>query len=140
MGVPSSNNFRGFAYQGLVPGGEVWTTSPGKVCPGDRRISQIPQIIERAKQIVGGGGDDFLSALSPQEQRDLFNRVFAMLKQKWYAIVDGKAVQVNPGTPGATPTSVLDTLDGAYLVGKISDLDKKVSELEAKLDAKPEEK
>lgn len=38
---------------GLVPGGEVWSTSAGKVCPGDRRIAQMPQIIARARQLAG---------------------------------------------------------------------------------------
>ncbi len=51
-------NWAGYAYAGRVAGGEVWTTSKGKVCPGDRRIAQIPQIIDRAKQIVGTGGED----------------------------------------------------------------------------------
>lgn len=47
-------NWAGFAYGGRVAGGEVWTTSPGKVCPGDRRINQvINQIIPRARQIAG---------------------------------------------------------------------------------------
>lgn len=38
---------------GLVPGGELWSSSAGKVCPGDRRIAQMPQIIARARQLVG---------------------------------------------------------------------------------------
>jgi hypothetical protein len=47
-------NWAGFAYGGRVAGGEVWTTTPGKVCPGDRRITQvITQIIPRARQIAG---------------------------------------------------------------------------------------
>jgi hypothetical protein len=56
---------RGVAYHSLgVPatkgatasrtGGELWSTAVGKVCPGNRRIAQIPQIIARAKQIAGG--------------------------------------------------------------------------------------
>lgn len=28
-------------YAGRVPGGERWSTSPGKVCPGDKRIRQL---------------------------------------------------------------------------------------------------
>lgn len=49
---------RGIGYhrQGVDPyrdpGGEVWS-SPGRACPGDRRVAQIPQIIERARQIMG---------------------------------------------------------------------------------------
>lgn len=50
---------------GRVPGGEVWSSSRGKVCPGDKRIAQIPQIIKRARQIAGlekdTGGEDELS-------------------------------------------------------------------------------
>jgi hypothetical protein len=38
---------------GRVSGGEVWSSSTGKVCPGDRRIAQIPQIIKRARQMAG---------------------------------------------------------------------------------------
>lgn len=70
--VPLPNSKRastgiGFHRQGIdgnfpngrVAGGEVWSTSTGKVCPGDRRIAQIPGIIARAKQIVGG--DDIVT-------------------------------------------------------------------------------
>lgn len=37
-----------------VPDGELWSSSYGKTCPAPRRIAQIPQILARAKQIVGG--------------------------------------------------------------------------------------
>lgn len=49
---------RGLAYHrqgidgnfsnGRVPGGEVWTKHRGKVCPGDRRIAQLPAILAAA--------------------------------------------------------------------------------------------
>jgi|tagenome__1003787_1003787.scaffolds.fasta_scaffold20778898_2 hypothetical protein len=51
---------RGIAYhrQGvpgyMVAGAEQWSTSNRKSCPGDRRIAQIPQIITRAKALLGG--------------------------------------------------------------------------------------
>lgn len=51
-------NWAGYAYSGIVPGGEVWTKSKGKVCPGDRRISQIPQIIARARVLAGLNRED----------------------------------------------------------------------------------
>jgi hypothetical protein len=35
-------------YPGRVPGGETWTLSYGKVCPGARRISQLPDILAAA--------------------------------------------------------------------------------------------
>ncbi|CAI9417424.1 peptidoglycan recognition protein family protein [Nocardioides sp. T2.26MG-1] len=37
-------------YPGRVPGGETWTTSPGKVCPGRNRIAQIPTILNLAQE------------------------------------------------------------------------------------------
>lgn len=42
-------NFGSYAYPGRVPGGERWTKSRGKVCPGDRRIKTLlERIIPRA--------------------------------------------------------------------------------------------
>ncbi len=35
-----------------VDGGEHWSTSYGKVCPGSARMAQIPSIISRARQLV----------------------------------------------------------------------------------------
>lgn len=50
----------GYAYGGRITGGEVWTTSPGKVCPGDNRITQlINEIIPRARQLAGLEDDMF---------------------------------------------------------------------------------
>lgn len=52
-------NWAGFAYGGRIDGGEVWTKSPGKVCPGDRRITQlINVIIPRARVLAGLQEDD----------------------------------------------------------------------------------
>lgn len=39
-----------YRFPGRVPGGEVWTEHRGKVCPGDRRISQLPDILRLAKE------------------------------------------------------------------------------------------
>lgn len=53
---------RGIAYhrQGIdpwrVPDGELWSSSTGKICPGDARIAQIPGLISRARAIVAGQG------------------------------------------------------------------------------------
>lgn len=40
-----------------VDGGEAWSESTGKACPGDRRIAQVPEVIRRARAIAGGGDD-----------------------------------------------------------------------------------
>jgi hypothetical protein len=59
---------RGIAYhrQGIDPwrvsGGELWTSFPGKVCPGDKRISQlVNEIIPRARVLAGLEDDVALS-------------------------------------------------------------------------------
>lgn len=58
--IPDSRPGRrgiGYHRQGVDPyrvdGGEVWSTAYGKVCPGNRRVAQIPGIIARARVIVG---------------------------------------------------------------------------------------
>jgi hypothetical protein len=38
-----------------VDGGETWSSSYGKVCPGAAKIAQIPGIIRRARDLQGGG-------------------------------------------------------------------------------------
>lgn len=51
---------RGFGYHRLgidpwrVSGGQKWSTSRGKLCPGDAKIAQAPQIVARAAELVGG--------------------------------------------------------------------------------------
>lgn len=45
-------NFGSYAYPGRVMGGEHWSKSRGKVCPGDRRIKTLlERIIPRAVQL-----------------------------------------------------------------------------------------
>jgi hypothetical protein len=51
---------RGIAYhrQGIDPwrvaGGELWSSARGKACPGNRRIAQVPAVIELARHLTGG--------------------------------------------------------------------------------------
>lgn len=54
QGIDSPNNFAGYVYKGRVSGGVLWTKATGKVCPGDRRITQlINEIIPRARVLAG---------------------------------------------------------------------------------------
>lgn len=57
--IPDSKPGReGIGYHRLgidpwrVAGGELWSSSYGKICPGPARIAQVPQIIERARELV----------------------------------------------------------------------------------------
>jgi len=62
QGCDSDNNYAGYAYTGRVPGGELWSSAKGKVCPGDRRITQlINTIIPRARVLAGLEEDDDVS-------------------------------------------------------------------------------
>lgn len=46
-------NFDSYAYPGRVPGGEHWSKSFGKVCPGDRKIKTLLyKIIPRAAFLI----------------------------------------------------------------------------------------
>lgn len=78
-------NFADYDYPGRVSGGEVWTTSRGKVCPGDRRISQRPAILARAKKIVAGGTP------TPTEPEDDMPYTEAQLTQFMKNAIDAMA-------------------------------------------------
>jgi hypothetical protein len=81
------------------------------------------------KNISAIGG--FLMSLSDQEQRDLFNRIFGMLRQRYFAKDDkDSVVEVGKDHPTAVPATVLDSLDGNFLVNKIAAVEKRVSDLE----------
>lgn len=54
QGIDGNYLGEGYKFPGRVPGGEVWSESDGKVCPGDRRISQLPQILSLAEELVNG--------------------------------------------------------------------------------------
>jgi hypothetical protein len=80
---------------------------------------------------IGG----FLMSLTDQQQRDLFDRIFGMLKQRYYAKDDqGVIVEVGSDHPKATPATVLDSLDGNFLVNMMNTLEKRVSKLEDTVD------
>ncbi|WP_156756420.1 glycoside hydrolase family 25 protein [Actinokineospora pegani] len=67
--------------------------------------------------------EDFLSALSHDEQRNLYNRVMGFMVQRWY-LQEGDVLRpVAEGTPGALPARSLDTLDGNFLLGALPDRD-----------------
>jgi hypothetical protein len=80
---------RGIGYHRLgvpgymVAGAEQWSSSTGKVCPGNRRIAQVPQIIARARQLAGGAAptptveDDMFEA----SDRQALNNVAVLLSQ-----------------------------------------------------------
>lgn len=59
----SKGSRRGVGYHRLgidpwrVSGGEVWSSARGKICPGDRRIAQVPAVVAAARRILNGDND-----------------------------------------------------------------------------------
>jgi N-acetylmuramoyl-L-alanine amidase len=82
-------NFSDYDYPGRVSGGEVWTKSFGKVCPGDRRISARDRILARAKQIVEGDDD-----MTP-EQDELLKYISRQVKATAQLITDTNEVNLD---------------------------------------------
>lgn len=92
--VPDSrSDRRGVAYhrQGIDPwrkdGTEDWSLSDGKVCPGDRRVNQVPEVINRAQTILSGDseGDDMFE----DDDRALL-RTLALNEEGKYAVAQGQ--------------------------------------------------
>lgn len=50
-------NWSGYAYGGWTVG-EVWSSSNGKVCPGDRRIQQLIEVIIPRSRVLAGLDED----------------------------------------------------------------------------------
>lgn len=95
---------RGIGYHRLgidpwrVSGGELWSSSYGKICPGAGKIAQIPEIINRARTIAGaseelftvGQFEDLMAKLSHHDAEEdnryvryetLFGRVMTKLEE-----------------------------------------------------------
>lgn len=113
----------------LAPHAHLWQDNNTQVQVGG--ITCDRNLILKDIPFIGG----FLMSLSDKEQRDLFNRIFGMLRQRYYAKDDkGVVVEVGEGTPGAVPAAVLDSLDGNHLVQRIESLEKRVTALESGVD------
>jgi hypothetical protein len=86
----------------MVPGAEQWSTAQGKVCPGNRRIAQIPQIIQMAN-----GADDM--PLSDDDLRKVYQAV-------WFGIAGAQLIpnlRRDPtGKVGEWPFTTLGAMDG----------------------------
>ena len=87
-------DFSEMKYPGRVAGGEVWTTSPGKVCPTDARIAQLPHILARARALTDG---DIVT------EDDIQKVAAAVLASK-----------VPGGSPNLTVAEVLERLAKAF--------------------------
>jgi hypothetical protein len=94
-------------------------------------INAGPAAVQRVADRLRNEGTGFLMSLSAQEQRNIYNRIMAFLRQRFWKTVDGKAVEVAGNVQGAIPCAALDTLDGAYIVGLIGKTTERIIRLEA---------
>ncbi len=77
--IPDSRPGRrgvGWHRQGIDPyrvsGGETWSNARGKVCPGDRRVAQIPQVVARANEIMQGAGQPPPAPVPDNQEDEMF--------------------------------------------------------------------
>lgn len=138
-------NFGSFAYGGRVSGGEVWSTSTGKVCPGDRRIHQLINVIIPRAQAIAGGQEADLDAT--QDARlthveKMLVRLFDSFKLSYehynHPVWDTQLSNLNPqpGQPASLPAGILQygTNMGAWeAVSRLAALANDLTDDEAKI-------
>lgn len=119
-----------------VAGHKEWQR--GKIDPrlfGDDSMDKMRAEVA-AYLKAGPEGVDELSAAAEQMIKETKDRVFGMLRQRWYVPVEGKpgaVSEVAEGTKGAIPGRVLDTLDGNLLVQSSAAVADKVTAIDAKV-------
>jgi hypothetical protein len=82
----------------MVAGAEQWSSAQGKVCPGDRRIAQIPALLSRAQQLLG----------APTTTGDVLDMDAATLKKLVYEVLMQDDVRERLGLGPVRP--IYDTL------------------------------
>jgi hypothetical protein len=150
----SAQSSRGLGWhrQGIDPWRcstcERWSSSSGKVCPGDRRVAQMPRIIARAQQIVSGTptpGDDDM----PLNQADLDN-IYLVVRNVIQHPTDGKTLfgnmfvsrETDPTMPGPEKVRAIQELADAKTIAMrletdLADLKVTVDAILAKLETPP---
>lgn len=112
-------NFASYQYPGRVSGGEVWTSSPGKVCPGDRKISQLPDILALA---LGQEEDDL--PYTPEEfEQHVRNAVTACFTTSGHAVRTEVRGLAKSGTDDAFAEGGSPTRVGARECSKLGTAD-----------------
>lgn len=127
------NNFlaKGFDFAGVVAGGEIWSGDTGKVCPGDRRIKQIPKIIARAREIAGG--EDWFDMATKADLESVVSKKLTDVHKKLNDIV--KTLTAPLGESGPTPRQALaDAAAETEMSAAMANLKTRLDEVDAKLD------
>ncbi|MFE7315148.1 peptidoglycan-binding protein [Streptomyces sp. NPDC057555] len=137
--VTTSTSGRGLGYHGM--GGAAW--GGHTACPGTRVVAQLPEIVSRAKSLVGGGGSGGgVGGTYTVRKGDTLSGIGARLGVKWRTLAELNNIEapyvIKPGQtlktgkpsvstyapfPGAgyfrkSPRSALITAMGTRLVAE----------------------
>lgn len=86
MGVPGNelpNSLKGTKYQ--------WSKYPGKVCPGKKRISQVPEIVKLAQgDTTLATSTEGIFGMSKYSGGRIYRAVQKLVKNKWRSLYLGK--------------------------------------------------
>lgn len=100
-----NGDFSDFRFPGRVSGGELWSGSTGKVCPGDRKIAQRSEILAIAKAITNG---DDMTKLS----KEALDQIRAVVRDELSKA--GNTVRIDhdgrPSTPKYSLTTMLRSI------------------------------
>jgi hypothetical protein len=127
-----------------VDGGELWSKYAGKICPGTKKISQIPTIIQKAIVMAGDTQEGELSATDAQKVIDYAEQVSIQIQKHIDQVIppaiDAAKAEIKDYTAACT-TSVKDyvrqTDNEAQILNAVAALTQKVTDLTAKVDALP---
>jgi hypothetical protein len=84
----------------VVSGGELWSSSYGKTCPGATKITQVPSIIQHAQN----GADDM--PLTADDLWQIENRAYAATRNLFYDMIAGSAPAARNAFDGLVKESV----------------------------------
>ena len=127
-------NFPGGILHGRKPGGMHYSRSRGKVCPGNAKIRQVPDVFARAQQILNGtpaGG-----TTPPTTKKDWFDMATKKdLEDAVWAVLN-RQISVGGDTAkrhGKTAPLYALIRDGAYALDEIRDTPRRVWMYEVKV-------
>lgn len=120
---------KGFEFPGKVDGGEVWSEDKTKVCPGDRRIRQLPTIIARAREIAG---KDWFDMATKKDLADVVSAKLDPVHEKLNSAL--KTLHAELGSTGQTlRQAIADAADDRELNAAMATLKARLDAVDAKL-------
>jgi len=118
QGIDGNFLAEGYKYGGRVSGGERWSETFGKVCPGDVRITQLlTEVVPLARQIAGLDREDDMTL------EELLGHKLRL---------SPNAGELVTGKPQTVERTVEQVWEWTY--ARVTHIDNRMSQIEAKLD------